>query len=138
MQHDLLERLAAKVVVISFEPIDRLAGFLRRLETPAIGLVDVNRDVYSLYGVGRGSLTRIFGPKVWLDYAKRVAAGQRTRALPADPLQMGADFIIDRAGRVIIGHVAVDPTDRVDFDSALAALGVAAEAPPAPMPGARH
>ena len=55
---------------------------------------------------------------------RALAAGERVGfARSDDTLQLGADVVIDRGGRIAFQHLAADAADRVPPDQLLAVLG---------------
>jgi hypothetical protein len=65
-------------------------------------LVDADRSAYRAWGLDRGSFLTVWGdPGVWRRYASALARGARLRRPGTDTLQLGGDFVVDRAGTVV-------------------------------------
>jgi len=98
-----LDEADASVVFVTFddpEPVRR--GLLAGLEVPYPVLVDRERVVYRAWGLRRSSLAGIWlDPRLWARYAALIVRGERLRRLGSDTLQLGGDFVLDRAGKVV-------------------------------------
>ncbi|WP_436792878.1 AhpC/TSA family protein [Actinospongicola halichondriae] len=112
----------AVVVVICFSAPDYVAAYQRERLAPLTVLVDEDRGSYRAYGFGRGSVRSVWGPKVWLAYAKLLLAGHRFRRPVEDTLQLGGDVVVGRDGRVAYVFRSTDPDDRPGVDELLAAV----------------
>ncbi|MBA3736220.1 MAG: redoxin domain-containing protein [Actinobacteria bacterium] len=91
------------VLFVAFDEPDRLQRtLLRGLKLPYPLLVDPERSAYRAWGLGRGSVVRVWGdPRVWLRYAAEIARGERLRRPRTDTLQLGGDFVVDPEGTVV-------------------------------------
>lgn len=91
-----------RALFVAFDAPERLREFLLEgLDVPYPVLVDPDRSAYRAWGLERGSVARIWGdPHVWLQYARELAHGSRLRLPGTDTLQLGGDFVVDRAGTV--------------------------------------
>ena len=113
---DRLDELGdAVVAVVTFATPERAAAYQRTLD-PLTVLVDHDRSAYRAYGLERGSIRQVWGPKVWAEYARLLARGRRLRTIHEDTRQLGGDVVVDRAGRVAFVHRSADPTDRPSVD----------------------
>ena len=117
-----LERYGLQVVVIAFARVEVVRGYLRRYGLPFEGLADPERAVYRRYGLGRGSVGRVWGPRVWWHYLRAVLRGERPRPIRGDTLQLGGDFLVGADGRLLLVHPGHDPTDRPTVQAILDAL----------------
>ena len=90
-------------VFVAFDEPERLRdSLLHDVDVPYPVLVDPDRSAYRAWGLGRGSLLTVWGdPGVWRQYASEIARGARLRRPGSDTLQLGGDFVIDRAGTVV-------------------------------------
>lgn len=63
-------------------------------------LVDPDRAMYRAFGASRGSLRRVWSPGTLAMYARLLRRGRRLQRSDEDTRQLGADVVVDRAGRV--------------------------------------
>lgn len=139
---DALAALDARLVVVSFAPLDRLTAwvpffrdsFLVR-EYTQLGLAlpeqpfartrfaaDPALAAYSAYGLGRNSYLRIYGPRILAHYALALLAGRRLPKLNQDTRQRGGDFVVGPDGLLTFAHTGRDQADRPAVQALLAAL----------------
>ena len=107
------EQLAGRLACITFAEPPLLDAFQRelRLDVPLYG--DPSRAVYRAFGFGRGSVRRVWlDPRVWTQYARLLARGQRPGWSGQDTLQLGGDAVLDAAGRLRWIHRGAGPDDR--------------------------
>jgi hypothetical protein len=128
------QRIAAvdgEAVFVVHDPSDRVrAGMLAGLEVPWPVLVDLDRDAYRAWGLGRARPVDIWlSPATWARYARLLASGERLRPLGRDTLQLGGDFIIDPDGNVAYARPQ-RRDDRPPVGELLDALERAARAKP--------
>ena len=112
-QHtDELQRLAVRVVVVTFEEKRRAALYVEQtaLEWPLV--IDPTRSLYQAYGMERADWSTLLGPATWIVYAKLMFQGRRPRASTGDVKQLGGDVLIDPEGIVRLHHVGDGPADR--------------------------
>lgn len=113
---------AAAVAVITFGAPERVAAYQRDQLAPLTVLVDDDRRTYRAYGLGRGSVWKVWGPKIWWAYAKLIRRGRRFRRPSEDTLQLGGDFVVGRDGRIAYAFYSDDPDDRPPVDDLVAAV----------------
>jgi peroxiredoxin len=113
---------AAAVAVITFGATERVAAYQRDQLAPLTVLVDDDRRTYRAYGLGRGSVWKVWGPKIWWAYAKLIRRGRRFRRPSEDTLQLGGDFVVGRDGRIAYAFYSDDPDDRPPVDDLVAAV----------------
>jgi len=85
-------------------------------------LSDREKKVFALYGVERGSATMLLKPRVLAGTVRLTLRGFMHGMPGGDELQLPADFIIGKNGRVELAHYGTDPTDSLPVDLAIAAL----------------
>ncbi len=121
MRSRLAEFGDAEVVVVCFSAADFVADYQRDRLAPLTVLVDEARTAYRAYGFGRGTWRQVWGPKVWLAYARLLRAGRRFHRPVEDTLQLGGDVVVDREGLISYLFRSSDPDDRPAVDELLAA-----------------
>jgi len=115
----------AAVVVISFSAPEHVAAYHRDQLAPLTVLVDADRHAYRAYGLGRGSVWKVWGPRSWWAYAKLIRRGHRFQRPTEDTLQLGGDFVVGRDGRIVYAFRSDDPDDRPPVDDLVAAVRIA-------------
>lgn len=112
----------AQIALIVFSATEYLAAYEHGRLAPIPILVDSTRAVYRDYGLGRGSIWKVWGPKMWWSYGRRVAHGETVRRPTEDTLQLGGDFVVDRNGTIVFAFRSEDPEDRPSVDALLSAV----------------
>lgn len=122
-QHRFGEALIA-VVTFADAP-ERLAAYRRHLGLHRAGipvLADRDRSVYALLGAGRGSLRRVWSPGTLAMYARLLRQGRRLQRTADDTRQLGADAVVDRAGRLHRVWLPSGPDRRPSVDELIEAV----------------
>jgi hypothetical protein len=98
-----------------------LAAFLRGSPQPFPVVCDPGRAGYRAFGLERTSWPSFFRPRVLWGYLRLILRGGRVRRpYPGeDVLQLGGDFLLDRAGRVTFAYRSRTATDRPTVRSLL-------------------
>ena len=119
-------RVSAHVALITFSAPRLLDEYRPRHELTIPILSDPERRTYRAYGLGRGSLTEVWGWKTVRRYAQILRRPDRSlRELTStteDTRQLGGDMIIAPDGTLAWGHWSEGPADRPDPDRLLAIL----------------
>lgn len=112
------------LVVVSQAKPNVLASFLKRYPKPYPVVGDPTRAAYKAFGLERTSLLSLVRPDVLLIYLWRMLTGTRARApyRGEDVMQLGGDFIVDQAGRVVFAYRSRVATDRPSVAKLLAAV----------------
>lgn len=112
-QHEgAFEDLGTRIVVVTFETTPFVRAYVAETKIAWPILVDRNRALYRHYGMHRGYLWNIWGPRTWWAYAKELARGRLPRYTDADTRQLGGDVLVDPAGTVRFHYVGSGPADR--------------------------
>lgn len=77
---------------------------------------------YRAYGLGRGSVWKVWGPKVWWAYLRLIRRGRRFQRPTEDTLQLGGDFVVGRDGRLVYAFRSADAADRPSVGDLTAAV----------------
>lgn len=112
------------VALVTFGDLGRLAEYDARTDYRFPILRDPNRATYRAYGLGRGSVARIWGPRA---AARYVSLFRTERRLPRrgptdDTLQLGGDFVIGPDGSLVFGFWGAGPDDRPSVDQLIQAI----------------
>ena len=122
-----IDRLGARVVVISFEPPDRLAAFADQEHLPFTVLSDPDRVGYRYFGLVRGRARVIWNLAAARAYLVGALRGRLPRFPRGDLAQLGGDVVLGADGRVLYLHRSAEPSDRPNVAALLAALRAAAD-----------
>ena len=111
------------VVLITFTDPAQLAAYRDRHALPFPVLVDADRSTYRAYGLGRGSVARVWGLRAARRYARILRRGglRELRRPTEDTLQLGGDFVVAPDGTLAFGFWGAGPDDRPDIDHLVAA-----------------
>ncbi len=111
------------VALVTFTTPEHLDPYRSRHELPFPILVDPDRRTYRAYGLGRGSIGRVYGWRAARRYAAIVAAdgpGGLRRPVE-DTRQLGGDFVVAPDGTLAWGYWGAGPDDRPPIDDLVAA-----------------
>ena len=122
-----IDELGVRVVVVAFAPRASLIRYQYRQRLDhLLVLSDPDRRSYEAFGLGRGSVLRVWlHPRVWARYLQLVLHGRRPQAAHEDTLQLGGDALLDSTGRIAWIYRSRGPEDRPsvgDIQMALADL----------------
>lgn len=138
---DRLDELGSdtQVVLVTFTEAGNLEAYQAKNKLPFPILIDLDRSVYRAYGLGRGSVWRIWGPKAAKRYFEiartdgfaktwahiRAGSGGAENGIdgePEDTLQLGGDFVVGPDGTLVYAFNGDGPDDRPSVDEILAVL----------------
>lgn len=80
-------------------------------EAPAIA--DTELALYGAFGLGRGSLLQLLGPKVWLAGLRAIGGGHGVGKPQGDMALLSGAFLV-RDGRVVWAHYSAHTGDLVE------------------------
>jgi hypothetical protein len=120
------------VVLITFSETEHLDDYQKLHDLPFPILVDRNRSSYGAFGLGRGSLGRVWGWKTLRRYAQilRETGFGPLHNPTEDTRQLGGDFVIAPDGTLAWGFWSEGPDDRPSVDELIAQV----QAATAPLP----
>ena len=87
------------VITFAHDPA-RLAAYRRHLRVDIPVLADADRALYRLLGATRVPYARVWNPGTLAMYARLLARGRRLQRPRDDTRQLGADALVDAAGRL--------------------------------------
>ena len=103
--HAALEALGARVIAVGTGSAAQ-ARRLMETGTPFPCLVDAERRLYRLLGLGRVGATTLLDPATYLNYGRAWRRGSRQGEITGDPRQMSGVAVLDADGRLRWRHVA--------------------------------
>ena len=112
------------VALITFSEPDRLTTYRDRHHLPFPVLTDPERRTYRAYGLGRGSVARVWGRRAARRYVDLIRRDGLTglRVPSEDTLQLGGDFVIAPDGTLVFGFWGAGPDDRPSVDELVSAV----------------
>lgn len=120
---DQLAASNVEVLLVSFEPVQRVRFFLEGVDFGWPVVVDEARDLYRAYGLERGGWRQVWlSRRTVAHYARSLFRGRIPRRPTGDTLQLGGDFLIDGKGIVQFVHRSIEPADRPPVPQILAAI----------------
>jgi peroxiredoxin len=125
---DQLAAAGCSVLVVCQAKPEVLARYLARQKWTAPVVSDPDRAAYRAFGLERTGWLTFFRPKVLWGYLRGMLRGYglKTPYAGEDVLQLGGDFVLDRAGTVVFADPSADPTDRPTVAQILDAIRSAA------------
>ena len=109
------------IVVTFTDDVSRLDAYRDHLAIDFPLLADPHRSLYAAVGAGRGDLRRVWSPGTIAMYARLLRRGRRLRPPSEDTRQLGADLLIDGAGRLVRVWLPDGPDRRPSVDELAAA-----------------
>ena len=120
---DRLEEFGdAEIAVVLFTRQRNLRGYRSRYVDPLSVLTDEDRALYRVFSLGSGSLWQVWGPKVWLKYARLLRGGATFEKPTENTSQLGGDFVVGRDGRLVYVFRSKGPDERPSVDDLLDAV----------------
>ncbi|MEJ5170083.1 MAG: peroxiredoxin-like family protein [Fimbriimonadales bacterium] len=112
-------RLAAeaphdRIYLVAMADAETGRQFLRGHPTPHAMICDPERHLFQAFGLERGTLGQLLGPKVWARGAKAFAAGYRQGRPLGDPAQLPGSFVLDQNARIVWSHLAKHAADTTE------------------------
>ena len=115
------------MVLVTFTDRASLARYRAANDLPFQTLVDPDRAAYRAFGLGRGSLGRVWGWRAGLRYlqlfrATGLAGVRRVHRPVEDTRQLGGDFVVGPDGVLTWGFWGQGPDDRPSVDELVDAV----------------
>ena len=113
----------ARIAVVTFAGVDRLAAYRDYLRLPFDVVADPDRTMYALLGATRGTLRQVWSADTLRMYVRLIRSGRRLRRPTEDIRQLGADAVIDRNGILRYLSLPTTPDARAPISALINALG---------------
>lgn len=103
---DRLDASGGTALFVSHDDPDAVRRImLRDMACPYPVAVDREQVAYRAWGLTRLPLPMLWlDPKVWRQYARLLASGERMRKSGGDERQMGGDFVVDAHGTIVFSR----------------------------------
>lgn len=102
------------MVIITFEPIQRLPVPTEKETMDFPYYVDEGRTLYRYYGLFKAGFWDLWGFRTWLTYVHLLLKGWKIVKSASDIYQRGGDVLIDPHGVIRLHHIGTGPADRPD------------------------
>jgi peroxiredoxin len=112
----------ARIAVITFATVERLAAYRRHLRLSFDVVADTDRTLYRLLGAERGNRRQVWSAGTIRMYARLIRAGRRLGKPTEDIRQLGADVVIGRDGLLRYLTLPSTPDARPPISELIAAL----------------
>lgn len=117
------DRADANVVFVAFHDPELLTSkMLHDLDLPYVLLLDRTRETYARWGLGRYGLKAVLRPALYWQMMRMMLSGEKSLGTAPNPNQLGGDFVVDRAGRLVYANRMQSFYDRAPIPDLLAAL----------------
>ncbi|KAI3364491.1 hypothetical protein L3Q82_011272, partial [Scortum barcoo] len=120
-----LEARSTRVVVVAFGSVEGARLWLEQTGCTYDMLLDPQRKIYRSFGLG-SSYAKVMKFGCLLRYSEYEAAGRDFPDFPPrlleDIYQLGGDFLLDAAGKVLLSHPSKNPLDRPSVTDILQAV----------------
>lgn len=121
-EFDQFRALGAQIIVVSFVSPERLGRYLNIRPSPFRFFADPARAAYRAFGLKSATWLQILRPRVIARYFSLIFRGRMPHMAQEDVLQLGGDFVLDRAGRIVYEYRSQDPADRPSISDLLEAV----------------
>ena len=113
--------------MVTFTTRGVASAYRRRNELTLPVLVDGSRESYRAFGLGRGSVRRVWGVRALRRYIEIVRSDgvSGLRRPTDDRLQLGGDFVVAPDGTLAWGFWGEGPDDRPPVDDLITAAWAA-------------
>ncbi|HEY7474285.1 MAG TPA: peroxiredoxin-like family protein [Vicinamibacterales bacterium] len=124
---DRIERSGAEVIFVAFHDPDlMMSKMLRDLDLSFVLLLDRAREAYARWGLQTGTLKNILRPGLaWAVIKLMLKREPNLGTAPPHHNQLGGDFVVDPAGKLVFVNRMRSVHDRADIDDMLAAVRTA-------------
>jgi peroxiredoxin len=122
-QAERFEEAGAAVVLVGLGSPEQARDFCERRRVPFACVVRPDGAVHRAYGLRRGNLNQLAGPRVWAPWLRDQLTGKRQgRFGQGDPARLPGTFVVDTEGVVRFVHGGRRSNDNPSNDEVLAAL----------------
>lgn len=121
---DRIQQAGAEVIFVAYHDPDlMMSKMLHDLDLSFLLLLDRAREAYARWGLGTGTLTSILRPGLlWAVVKLAIERQPSLGEAPPHHNQLGGDFVVDRAGKLVFVNRMRSVYDRADIDQMLAAV----------------
>ena len=123
-QFSTINRGGTRILVISFDALDRVREYRSLLNLSLPIAADTARVAYMAYGLTQASFLQTWHPKTLWRYIMLLRKGRKLQwpKKGSDLSQLGADFVMDADGTISYAHYSERPDDRPDIAEVVTAV----------------
>jgi peroxiredoxin len=111
------------VALIGLGRPDQAAVFCERRRVPFTCLTSPDGSAHRAYGLRRGTLNQVAGPRLWLPWLRNLVTGNpQGRFGQGDVAQLPGTFVVDPSGLIRYAHRGRRSDDTPSNEEVLAAL----------------
>jgi len=119
--YEKFKAVGADVVGITLGTPEETAAFRAKLSVPFLLSADPEQTAYGAFGLDKGSVSQVMGPRTWLPLMRGMVRGGQGKPT-GDIWQMPGTFVVDRQGIVRMAHYPEIQTDRATNKELIAVL----------------
>ncbi|MBX6765485.1 MAG: redoxin domain-containing protein [Rubrobacteraceae bacterium] len=116
------EERGARVVLVSMAAPPQTAEFCEKMDLSFECLCDPEQHAYRAFGLRRGDILEVAGPRNWGSGIRAMLEGHRQGPTAGDPMQLPGAFVFDASGRLRLAHYASASADNPPNEALLEAL----------------
>ena len=122
------DRAGANVVLIGLGSAEQARDFCAGRALPFACVTSPDRSAHRAYGLRRGTLDQVAGPRVWLPWLRnQLGERHQGRFGQGDVAQLPGTFVVDRGGTVRYAHRGSRSSDNPPNEDVLEALAAISE-----------
>jgi hypothetical protein len=117
--HEEIQSAGLNLVVVGIGQPKHAQRYGPRLAPSALCLVDSGTDAHRTYGLKRGGILQLAGPKVFASGVRATARGAGQGEVTGDTTMLSGTFVIDQDGLVRWAHYSSHAGDHPDIGQML-------------------
>jgi peroxiredoxin len=122
-QAERFEEVGAAVVLVGLGRPEQARDFCQRRRVSFACVVRPDRAVHRSYGLRRGNLNQLAGPRVWAPWLRDQVTGKyQGRFGQGDVAQLPGTFVVDTEGVIRFAHRGRRSNDNPAIDDIVGAL----------------
>ncbi|MBN2476828.1 MAG: redoxin domain-containing protein [Pirellulales bacterium] len=120
-EYPRLKQAGGELLLVTMGTPQQAAMFRDKFQFEATFLADAQRQAYRAFGLERGTMGQVLGPRVWLGLLKGMARGGVGKPI-GDVRQMPGAFVVDRQGIVRYTHYPSHQAEAPSYQEIVALL----------------
>ena len=116
-----MKQAGGELLLVTMGTPQQAAEFRTKVKSELTLLADAPREVFRAYGLERGSVRQVLGPKVWFPLLRGMVRGGAGKPI-GDIWQMPGAFVIDCRGIIRYTHYPNNQAERPSHEEIIAVL----------------